>query len=115
MLLHSGMIYSRGCTVGHSTTLMLPSASRSSVGAYRPNIRRRHHMPLERFSAIVVNQYCQSTARIWCGDSRANGLLAKSASTSLLLDSSRTSVLGTIAYSRHEPNDANHRFQSNRG
>src|SRR5713226_8075536 len=56
--------YSLGCTVGHSTTLMAPLGPSSSVGAYRPNSCLRHHLPVARFSDIVVNQYCQSTARI---------------------------------------------------
>src|SRR4029077_18748633 len=56
--------YSFGSTVGHSTTLMFPSGPRSSVGAYRPNSCLRHHLPVARFCDIVVNQYCQSTARI---------------------------------------------------
>src|SRR6266849_5305339 len=43
------------------------------------------------------------------------GLLAKSASTSLSFDSRSTSVLGTIGYSRHDPREANHKFQSKRG
>src|SRR5229473_3809505 len=74
--------YSLGCAVGHSTTLMPPSGPRSSVGAYRPNNCLRHHIPVARFSDVVVNQYCQSTARIWCGGSCEKGLPAKSASTS---------------------------------
>jgi len=56
--------YGRGCTVGHSMTSIWPSASRSSVGAYSPNNSRRHHIPVERFCLMVVNQYCQSTERI---------------------------------------------------
>src|ERR1700736_3412554 len=66
--------YSFGSTVGHSTTLMLPSGPRSSVGAYRPNSCLRHHFPVARFSDIVVNQYCQSTVRIWCGGFCEKGL-----------------------------------------
>src|SRR5580704_2783528 len=56
--------YCFGSTLGHSTTLTLPSGARSSVGAYRPKNCLRHHSPLARFSDIAVNQYCQSTARI---------------------------------------------------
>src|ERR1700730_9840295 len=107
--------YSLGGTVGHSTTLMPPSGPRSSVGAYRPNSCLRHHIPVACFSDIVVNQYCQSTARIWCGGSCEKGLPAKSATTSLSFASRRTSVLGTIGYSRHCPREANHKFQSKRG
>src|SRR5213080_3079863 len=55
----------RGETVGHSVTLILPSASRCKVGAYNPTNCRRHHIPVCCFSAMVVNQYCQSTARTW--------------------------------------------------
>src|SRR5436309_11721195 len=53
----------RGETVGHSVTLILPSALRCKVGAYNPTNCRRHHIPVCCFSAMVVNQYCQSTAR----------------------------------------------------
>src|SRR5256885_934889 len=102
-------------TVGHSVTLILPSASRCKVGAYNPTNCRCHHIPVCRFSAMVVNQYCQSTARTWVGGWRGKGLPAKRASTSASFSSSRTSVLGTIGYSRHEPSEANHKFQSKRG
>src|SRR5260370_39612395 len=107
--------YSLGCIFGHSTTLMPPSGRRSSVCAYRPNSCLRHHIPVTRFSDVVVNQYCQSTARIWCGGSCEKGLPAKSASTSWSFASRRTSVLGTIGYSRQDPREANHKFQSKRG
>src|SRR5580704_1261969 len=107
--------YSRGATVGISTAPILPSASRSSVGAYRPRISRRHHAPEICFSASVVNQYCHRTARTRLGGPCGKGLPANSASTSLSPDNSRTSVLSTRGYSLHAPNDANHRFQSKRG
>src|SRR5580658_1847121 len=42
-------------------------------------------------------------------------IVGKSSSTSLSFESNRTSVFGTIGYSRQEPNEANQRFQSNRG
>ena len=106
-------VYSRGGAVGHSTTLILPSSVRSMVGAYRPMSSRRHHIPVSRFSFIVVNRYCQSNTRICRGGLLANGLSAKSASTSRSFDSNCASVFGTMEYSRHEPSDANHRFQSN--
>src|SRR5580704_13602050 len=85
------------------------------AGAYRPRNCRRHHIPVARFAAMLVNQYCHSTARICRGGSCGKGLPAKRVSTSLLLESSRTSVFGTIGYSRQEPRDANHKFQSKRG
>src|SRR5579872_745842 len=107
--------YSRGSTFGGSVTSMLPFASRSSVGAYKPSSCRCHHIPDARLSAIVVNQYCQSTARTCFGGSFGKGLPAKSANTSWSLASNRTSVFGTIKFSRHCPSDANQRFQSNRG
>src|ERR1700730_7840336 len=107
--------YSLGSCFGHSTTLMPPSGPRSSVGAYRPNSCLRHHIPVTRFSDVVVNQYCQSTARILCGGCCEKGLPANSASTSLSFASKRTSVLGTIGYSRQDPREANHKFQSKRG
>src|SRR6202030_509508 len=99
----SGKNYCCGRAAGHSVTTMLPSGFRSSVGAYRPKNCRRHHIPVARFSAMLVNQYCQSTARICRGGSCGKGLPAKRDSTSLSLESSRTSVFGTIGYSRQEP------------
>jgi hypothetical protein len=63
----SGKNYCRPRTAGHSVTTMVPSGSRSRVGAYRPNNCRHHHVPVARFSAMLVNQYCQSTARICRG------------------------------------------------
>src|SRR6266849_6778460 len=115
MVEHSDTSYFRDCSVGHSITAIVPSGSRSSVGAYNPNNCRRHHIPVARLSAIVVNQYCQSTERICRGGSWEKGLPAKRASTSLSLARGRTSVFGTIGYSRQGPRDANHKFQSNRG
>src|SRR5579864_8883507 len=88
--------YSLGGAAGHSTTLILPSASRCRVGAYRPKYSLFHHVPVARFSEKVVNQYCQSTARICFGGSRENGFPAKSERTSLLFESSFISVSGTI-------------------
>src|SRR6266851_5454348 len=110
-----GTNYSRDCAVGHSITTKVPLGSRSSVGAYDPKNCRRHHFLAVRFSATVVNQYCQSTARICRGGSCGKGLPAKRDSTSFSLERSRSSVFGTIGYSRQEPSDANHKFQSNRG
>src|SRR5579862_1037503 len=106
--------HSLGCTSGHSTTLISPSGVVSMVGAYRPRNCRRHQSPVSRLSLMVVNQYCHSTARISRGGC-GKGLSANNCSTSLSFDRSRTSVFATIGYSRHEPRDANHRFQSKRG
>src|ERR1700693_3035410 len=115
MFAHLVRSYSRVCAVGHSITTIVSFGSRSSVGAYNPTNCRRHHFLAARFSAIVVNQYCQSTARICRGGSCGKGLPAKRASTFLSLERRRSSVFGTIGYSRQEPRDANHKFQSNRG
>src|SRR5215467_10934003 len=112
---HSWARQSLGETVGHSTTVIFPSGARSRVGAYRPKYCRRHQFPVARFSAIDVNQYCQSTARICWGASCENGLPANSDRTSLSFMSSLISVFGTIGDSRQELSDANHRFQSKRG
>src|SRR5579871_2991817 len=66
-------IYGRGGTVGNSTTCISPSGDRSRVGAYSPTSSRRHHMPVARFSASLVNQYCQSTTRICRGGLSGKG------------------------------------------
>src|SRR5580693_10789588 len=105
----------RGATIGHSTARILPSGSRVSVGAYSPRNSRRHQRPVLLFSVAVVNQYCQRTARTWRGGSWGKGFPAKSASTSGSVESNRTSVLITMGYSRQDPREANHRFQSKRG
>src|SRR5437868_6568046 len=113
---HINANHSRGASgFGHWTTVILPSASRCNVGAYNPSNSRRHHKPCARFSAEVVNQYCQITARTWRGGSWGKGFAAKSERTSVLTVSSRSSVLGTIGLDRHSPSEANHKFQSNRG
>src|SRR5215472_7647316 len=108
-------IYSLGCTSGDWMTWMLPSDSRSRVGAYSPRYSRRHQFPVARFSAMVVNQYCQSTARICRGGESGNGFPRNSVSTSLSFASRRTAVFGTITASRQFVREANHRFQSKRG
>src|SRR5258708_15151963 len=115
MLARSGKNYFRGPTAGHSVTTMFPLGSRSRVGAYSPNNCRRHQIPVARFCAMLVNQYCQSTARTCRGGSRGKGLPAKRVNTSWSPEQSLSSVFGTIGYSRQEPRDANHKFQSNRG
>src|SRR5207247_2593239 len=57
-------VYSRGSVIaGHCNTTILPSSSRSSVGAYNPSCSRLHHSPCACFSSGVVNQYCHSTDR----------------------------------------------------
>jgi predicted Zn-dependent peptidase len=81
---------------GHCVTWICPSGVLSRVGAYSPRNSRRHHIPVLRFSSIEVNQYCHNSARICCGGCCGNGLPAKSCSTSLSFESSRTSVLGTM-------------------
>src|SRR5277367_340089 len=40
-----------------SSTTILPSASRSSAGAYWPTSSRRHQFPVSRFVRMSVNQY----------------------------------------------------------
>src|SRR6266849_9257107 len=74
MLARSDKHYCCCTAAGHSATTMVPSGSRSRVGAYSPNSCRRHHIPVARFSAMLVNQYCQSTARICRGGSCGKGL-----------------------------------------
>src|SRR5882724_6632822 len=65
---HRDANHCRGASeFGHWTTAILPSGSRSSVGAYNPSNSRRHHRFCVRFSTGVVNQYCQITARTWRG------------------------------------------------
>ena len=46
-----------GGAVATSRITILPSGSRSSVGAYSPSSSRRHHAPVARFVFISVNQY----------------------------------------------------------
>src|SRR5436309_4986059 len=100
---------------GHSKTAILPSGCRSNVGAYRPSCCLLHHVPCERFSAGVVNQYCQITARICRGGACGNGFPEKSSSTSASPRSKLCSVRTTMGSWRHELSDANHKFQSKRG
>src|SRR5215472_16873097 len=92
-----------------------PSGSFVTTGAYRPSSWRFHQLPVERFSSIEVNQYCQITARTYLGGDCAKGLPRKSVSTSASLSSRRSSVSGTISYCCQSPREANHRFQSKRG
>ena len=67
--------YSRGGSgSGHCMTSTLPSGVRASTGAYSPISFRFHHIPVARFSARVVNQYCQSMARTCCGGPCGNGI-----------------------------------------
>src|SRR5260370_42610719 len=72
-------------------------------------------MPCDRFSAGVVNQYCQTTARTCCGGPCGKGFPEKSSSTSASPRSKLSSVRTTIGSCRHELSDANHKFQSNLG
>ena len=104
-----------GNSSGHSTTANRPSAAIVNSGAYSPRYSRRHQSPVRRFSPSVVNQYCQITARTYRGGVCAKGFPRKSASTSPSPTSRRSSVSGTISFSRQPPSDANHRFQSKRG
>src|SRR5213592_881088 len=108
--------YSRGSIIsGHCNTTILPSASRSSVGAYNPNCSRRHHLPVARFSSGSANQYCHSTARTCRGGAFGKGLPANNCRTSPDPRSRACSVRGTIGSSRQVLSDANHKFQSNLG
>src|SRR5437879_9018621 len=100
---------------GHSKTAILPSGCRSNVGAYRPSCCLLHHVPCERFSSGVVNQYCQTTARTCRGGPCGNGFPEKSSSTSPSPCSRLSSARTTIGSCRHELTDPNHNFQSNRG
>src|SRR5438270_8207075 len=100
---------------GHSKTAILPSGCRSNVGAYSPSCCLLHHVPCERFSAGVVNQYRQITARTCRGGLSGNGFPAKSSSTSASPRSKPSSVRTTTGSCRHVLSDANHKFQSNRG
>src|SRR5437879_12722018 len=86
----------RGETVGHSVTLILPSASRCKVGAYNPTNCRRHHIPVCCFSAMVVNQNCQSTARTWVGGWRRNGVPDNRATTTSACSSRCSYGLGRM-------------------
>src|SRR2546430_2885071 len=111
-----GASYSLGSDVdGHWSTTTLPSDSRSSVGAYNPSCCLLHHVPSERFSAGIVNQYCQITARTCRGGACGKGFPANSKTTSVSPRSNLCSVRTTMGSWRHELSDANHIFQSKRG
>src|SRR5579872_1617684 len=104
-----------GRASGKSKTSILPSGVRPRLGAYNPRSSRRHQSPDSRRSARLVNQYCQSSTRTCFGGCPANGLPAKSSSTSGSPASRRCSTFRTKVYCRQLPREANQRFQSNRG
>jgi len=67
-----------------------PSGSRSSLGAYRPTIAGANHVPVARFSAMLVTSIARAPHGSVAAGSCGKGLLAKRPQHILLLESSRT-------------------------
>src|ERR1043166_2850333 len=90
--------------------MIFPSAVRSRGGAYSPSNSSLHHAPVLRLVARSVNQYCEITARTFCGGAVGNGLRANNFSTSRSFWSSRASVFTTQGRSEEHTSELQSRF-----
>ncbi len=107
--------HSRGVTAGHSTPWIFPSDSRSIVGAYSPIELTPPPQTLSSFfghgGEPILPDHGAYLARgpIW------KGILCKEIEHVAVVGEQPHFGRRTIGYSCHDPNEANQRFQSNRG